>query len=97
MLYVANWPAVRRQAWITLLRARAIENVACALGVNRIGRDANGHEYAGDSALLDAKGNYLVEAGDQAGIFTHTLRRSELDEFRASFGALNDGDAFELR
>ena len=97
LLYVANWPAVRRAAWTTLLRARAIENVACALGVNRIGPDANGHDYAGDSALLDAKGNYLVEAEDQAGTFTHTLRRSELDEFRASFGALNDGDAFELR
>ena len=88
---------MRRTAWMTLLRARAIENVACALGVNRIGPDGNGHNYAGDSALLDARGNYLVEAGDQAGIFTHTLRRGELNEFRASFGALNDGDAFELR
>ena len=96
VLYVANWPAVRRQAWITLLRARAIENVACALGVNRIGQDGLGHDYAGDSALIDAKGNYLVEAGGQGGIFTHTLSRAELKEFRSKFGALNDGDAFEL-
>ena len=96
VLYVANWPAVRRQAWITLLRARAIENVACALGVNRIGQDGLGHDYAGDSALIDAKGNYLAEAGDQGGIFTHTLSRAELEEFRSKFGALNDGDAFEL-
>ena len=96
VLYVANWPAVRRQAWITLLRARAIENVACALGVNRIGQDGLGHDYVGDSALIDAKGNYLVEAGDQGGIFTHTLSRAELEEFRSKFGALNDGDKFEL-
>ena len=96
LLYVANWPAVRRTAWTTLLRARAIENVACALGVNRIGRDELGHDYAGDSALLDARGNYLVEADDQAGVFTHTLRRDELEDFRAKFAALNDGDAFEL-
>ena len=96
VLYVANWPAVRRQAWITLLRARAIENVACALGVNRIGQDGLGHDYAGDSALIDAKGNYLVEAGDQGGIFTHTLSRAELEEFRSKFGALNDGDKFKL-
>ncbi|MBF9236330.1 amidohydrolase [Hymenobacter sp. BT683] len=96
LLYVANWPAVRRTAWATLLRARAIENVACALGVNRIGRDALGHDYSGDSALLDARGNYLVEANDRAGVFTHTLRRAELDEFRTKFTALNDGDAFEL-
>ncbi|SFQ38552.1 amidohydrolase [Hymenobacter arizonensis] len=96
LLYVANWPAVRRTAWMTLLRARAIENVACALGVNRIGRDALAHDYAGDSALIDARGNYLLEAHDQAGVFTHTLRRDELEEFRTKFTALNDGDAFEL-
>lgn len=97
LLYVANWPAVRRTAWTTLLRARAIENVACALGVNRLGQDGPGHDYAGDSALIDARGNYLVEAGDGAGVFTHTLRRDELEDFRAKFAALNDGDAFELR
>ena len=96
VLYVANWPAVRRTAWMTLLRARAIENVACALGVNRIGQDALGHDYSGDSALIDAKGNYLMEAQSEAGIFTHTLKRDELDEFRARFTALNDGDAFAL-
>ena len=97
VLYVANWPAVRRTAWMTLLRARAIENVACALGVNRVGQDGKGHDYSGDSALLDAKGNYLVEAHSQTGVFTHTLRRAELDDFRASFAALHDGDAFDLR
>ena len=97
VLYVANWPAVRRTAWTTLLRARAIENVACALGVNRVGRDGLGHDYAGDSALLDAQGHYLVEAGEAIGVFAHTLRRAELDAFRARFAALHDGDAFELR
>lgn len=97
LLYVANWPAVRRTAWMTLLRARALENVAYTLGVNRVGRDGLGHDYAGDSALIDAQGNYLVEAGDQAGVFTYTLRQDELNGFRARFAALNDGDAFELR
>ena len=97
LLYVANWPAVRRTAWMTLLRARAIENVACTLGVNRTGRDGLGHEYSGDSALIDACGNYLVEANDQTGLFTHILRRAELEDFRTKFTALNDGDAFELR
>ena len=96
LLYVANWPAVRRTAWTTLLRARALENVACALGVNRVGRDGLGHDYAGDSALIDARGNYLLEAHEQTGIFTHTLRRNELDEFRARFTALADGDEFKL-
>jgi predicted amidohydrolase len=94
---VANWPAVRRTAWSTLLRARAIENVACALGVNRLGRDEQGNDYSGDSALIDARGNYLVEAHDQAGLFTHTLRHAELTEFREKFTALQDGDVFELK
>jgi len=97
LLYVANWPAVRRDAWTTLLRARALENVACALGVNRTGRDGLGHDYAGDSALIDARGHYLVEAHATTGVFTHTLRRAELDDFRARFTALQDGDAFALR
>ena len=97
LLYVANWPAVRRTAWSTLLRARAIENVACALGVNRLVTDGLGHDHSGDSALLDARGNYLVEAHAQAGTFTHTLLRSELNDFRAKFTALSDGDAFDLR
>ena len=97
VLYVANWPAVRRPAWMTLLRARAIENVACALGVNRVGHDGSGHEYVGDSALLDAQGSYLVEAHAETGLFTHTLRRADLDAFRARFAALHDADAFELR
>lgn len=97
LVYVANWPAARRTAWTTLLRARAIENVACTLGVNRLGRDGLGHDYLGDSALLNAQGQYLVEAGNQAGLFTHTLRRADLDEFRTRFPALQDGDAFALR
>ena len=50
----------------------------------------------GDSALIDAKGGYLAEAHDQDGIFTHTLSRAELDDFRGKFTALNDGDGFEL-
>lgn len=96
LLYVANWPAVRRQAWVSLLRARAIENVAYAAGVNRIGTDGLGHAYAGDSALVDTRGEYLAEAGDAAGCFTRTLSRAGLDDFRAKFPALADGDAFAL-
>ncbi len=96
LLYVANWPAVRRTAWTTLLRARAIENVAYAAGVNRIGTDGLGHEYAGDSALLDMRGEYLVEASAAAGCFTQTLSWEALGAFRARFPALGDADGFAL-
>lgn len=96
LLYVANWPAPRRAAWTALLRARAIENVAYTLGVNRVGTDGLGHAYAGDSALIDMKGNYLVQTGDQETTMTRTLTRAPLTEFRAHFPVLNDADAFEI-
>ncbi|SNR54353.1 MULTISPECIES: amidohydrolase [Hymenobacter] len=96
LLYVANWPAIRRTAWITLLRARAIENLAYTLGVNCVGIDGNNHSYAGDSALLDMRGEYLVEVGNQETSITRALRRSELEAFRERFPALQDGDPFEL-
>jgi predicted amidohydrolase len=57
---VANWPAKRREAWSTLLRARAIENQAYVLGVNRVG-EASGEPHAGDSVLVDPMGEVIGE------------------------------------
>ncbi|PJJ54424.1 amidohydrolase [Hymenobacter chitinivorans] len=96
LLYVANWPASRRTAWITLLRARAIENLAYTIGVNVVGIDGNSLAYAGDSALLDMRGEYLVEVGNHETSITRTLRRADLEAFRERFPALHDGDAFYL-
>ncbi|WP_303310046.1 amidohydrolase [Hymenobacter sp. BT730] len=96
LLYVANWPAVRRTAWSTLLRARAIENLAYTIGVNCVGIDNHGQTYNGDSALLDMKGEYLVEVGNQETCITRTLRRSELEAFRSRFPALHDADPFTI-
>ncbi|GGG27785.1 amidohydrolase [Hymenobacter glacieicola] len=97
LLYIANWPATRRTAWITLLRARAIENLAYTMGVNCVGLDGNGLAYTGDSALLDMRGEYLVEVGNQETSITRALRRAELEAFRERFPALHDGDPFELQ
>lgn len=58
---IANWPDMRREAWSTLLRARAIENQAFVLGVNRVGR-ASGAPHSGDSALIDPMGAVTAEA-----------------------------------
>ena len=96
LLYVANWPTVRRRPWQVLVQARAIENLAYVAGVNRVGTDGLGHAYAGDSALLDMRGEYLAEAGDAVGTFTRTLSRTGLEDFRLKFPALQDGDAFAL-
>jgi omega-amidase len=96
ILWVANWPAARRYAWQTLLRARAIENLACVIGVNRVGRDGNDIAYAGDSAVLDALGQPLVELGAQALVATATLEAESLNAHRLRFPAQLDADRFEL-
>jgi predicted amidohydrolase len=97
LLYVANWPARRRAAWSALLRARAIENLCYAVGVNRVGKDGNGATYAGDSAAVDFLGQTL--GGDRGGEFAETvvLDREALQAFRSSFPAHLDADDFELR
>jgi predicted amidohydrolase len=61
----ANWPVQRRDHWRTLLRARAIENLAYVVGVNRVG-SGGGADYVGDSAIIGPFGEELVD-GDGAG------------------------------
>jgi omega-amidase len=95
-IYVANWPAARNQHWRTLLQARAIENLAYVVGVNRIGRDGNGLDYVGHSAVIDPLGNEVVQAGAVAGVYTATLLPAAVTEWRAKFPAWMDADAFTL-
>jgi omega-amidase len=96
LLYVANWPRPRVEIWRTLLRARAIENLAYTVGVNRLGTDGAGQEYSGQSALLDIHGEYLAQAGNMQTVLTHTLRAAPLLEFREKAPFLLDADDFEL-
>lgn len=91
LIYVANWPDVRRHAWKTLLTARAIENQAYVMGVNRIGKDANDIEHAGDSCVIDAKGTWISETKPyKESVETLTINLKELKEFREKFPVLND-------
>ncbi|WP_019341052.1 amidohydrolase [Stutzerimonas stutzeri] len=97
LLYTANWPAARRNAWNRLLPARAIENICYVAAVNRVGEDGKGYPYSGDSQVLDYLGDPLLEAGDTDGVFRTTLRARDLAAFRNKFPAYHDGDAFELK
>lgn len=97
VLYVANWPGARRYAWQALLRARAIENLSYCAGLNRVGRDGNGLDYAGDSAVLDYLGQPLVELGAQEQTVTVALDAGALAAHRERFPAWMDADAFTLR
>lgn len=67
MFVIANWPAVRREHWMTLLRARAIETQSYVIGVNTVGNRDN-TEYSGDSMAVDAIGNVLGELPDREGV-----------------------------
>ncbi|MEZ5461808.1 amidohydrolase [Dokdonella sp.] len=96
ILFVANWPAPRRNAWSTLLQARAIENLSYCIGVNRVGEDGNGIAYAGDSAVIDFLGKPLVLLGEQEQIVTASLDASALSAFRQRFPAWMDADDFSL-
>jgi len=96
LLYVANWPQVRTVAWDALLRARAIENLSYTIGVNRVGQDANGHNYSGHSQVLDALGSYITKPFENEGVVTVELDREALLKTRGKFAFLNDRDSFTI-
>lgn len=96
LIYVANWPDRRRHAWQTLLRARAMENLSYCIGVNRVGKDRQGLNYTGDSAVIDFLGQPLVEKADEEFVATVSLDRAALDAFREKFPAHLDADAFSI-
>ena len=96
LIFVANWPQPRRQHWLSLLRARAIENLSFVAGVNRLGTDGNGLEYSGDSMLFDAWGDEVINADSEASCFTETLDYQTLRKYRKQFPAHLDADTFNL-
>lgn len=98
IICVANWPRGRRAVWSTLLKARAMENLAYAIGVNRVGRDAAGLEYLGDSVVLDPRGRELAlcEPGDEV-VAMATMDYASVAELRSKFPVWQDADDFELK
>ena len=101
LVCVANWPQSRRHAWRTLLQARAIENQAYVLGVNRVGTDGNGLVYSGDSMVVDHLGAIVAGQQDEsavveASVLTATISKDNLLRARKSFPVASDADAFTL-
>jgi predicted amidohydrolase len=93
LIYVANWPDARIGAWDTLLKARAIENMAFTAGVNRIGEDPNGHTYTGHSAVYDALGRKMVFS-ESPGWLEISLDRDQILAARQQLRFLQDRDTF---
>jgi len=86
---IANWPASRREHWPALLRARAIENQAWVVGVNRVGNDPAA-SYSGGSMVVDPRGRVAAEADDGEMVLQAELDLADLREYRREFPALDD-------
>ncbi len=97
LIYVANWPETRISAWDVLLQARAIENMAYCIGVNRTGSDGNKYQYNGHSAIYDCLGKSLFK-NDWEAEFSKvvSLEKSHVTESREKLKFLQDRDSFSL-
>ncbi|MBK9269965.1 MAG: hypothetical protein IPM48_00060 [Saprospiraceae bacterium] len=85
LIGVAQFPAKRRQAWLSLLTARSIENVCYAVGVNGLGIDGNQIEYSGDSGVWNFEGTRILDLGSETGIRTTVLSKEKLKAFRKAY------------
>ena len=88
-LVPANWPAARREHWMTLLRARAIENQAYVVGVNRVG-EGGGIAYSGDSRIIDPLGNVLASGSRVETTLVADLSAELVADTRERFQFLRD-------
>lgn len=97
LIYCANWPESRREVWLKLLLARAIENQCYVAAVNRIGKDGKGLNHSGDSVLIDPKGNIIVQAKkNDSCTISADMDYLQLEKFRSDFPAWMDADNFEI-
>lgn len=97
IFYVASWPSPRIGAWDILLKARAVENQAYAIGVNRIGMDGNSVPYSGHSGAYNFKGETLSFSADKEEILFVELDFESLMQYREKFPAWMDADQFDLK
>lgn len=97
LLYVANWPKPRVNAWDILLKARSVENMCYTIGVNRIGKDHNHHEYVGHTQVIDFLGDYVLEPQEADAVFIVELNKAKLLETKKKLAFLNDRDKFILQ
>jgi predicted amidohydrolase len=88
-LVIANWPDARAEQRLILLRARAIENQAYVVGVNRVGNDP-GHHYAGQSVVIHPRGDVVAQAGEGEQLLRADLDLGAVHDYRASFPWLRD-------
>lgn len=97
LIYVANWPKLRINAWDALLKARSIENMCYTIGVNRIGEDGNSLEYNGHSAVYDCLGEkQSTKTEEVAFIEVVELQKKHISVTRNKLNFLTDKDVFDI-
>ena len=96
LLIVANWPERRSLHWRSLIPARAIENQAFVVGVNRVGHDGNEVYHSGDSMCIDPNGKVIYYKPNDEDLYTFSINKDVVTEARASLPFLKDGDSFTL-
>lgn len=89
LVNIANWPVPRIFHWEQLLKARAIENLSCVIGVNRVGTDPY-NEYNGSSYVFDSMGNELLSCGNEEGIYSVEIDFDDVDKTREKLNFLDD-------
>jgi len=98
LMNTASWAEGRANVWRILLHARAIENLAYCIGVNRVGKDGDGYGYRGDSMVVDPKGVAVAMANpnEEQAVFIQ-LSKSALNEFREKFNIGPIWDSYEIK
>jgi predicted amidohydrolase len=97
LIVVANWPERRSLHWRTLLPARAVENQAYVIGLNRVGHDGNEVYHSGDSTCIGPNGNVIYYKRDEEDVYTFTIIADEIEKTRSSLPFLNDADTFIIK
>jgi predicted amidohydrolase len=96
LIFVANWPAPRIDAWDTLLRARAVENQCYVIAVNRVGEDGRGLAYPGHSAIYGPQGEIVVAPWESEGCRDAVIDLERVREIRTDFPFAAEADDFSI-
>lgn len=98
LIYIASWPEKRINAWQTLLKARAIENMSYVIGVNRVGTDGNNYKYSGGSVVINELGDEILTTPKYGeSIKSIDLDIKPLQKSRNHLAFLNDKDLFDIK
>lgn len=96
LLIVANWPERRSLHWRTLIPARAVENLAYVIGVNRVGHDGNEIYHSGDSMCIDPNGKTVYYKPNDEDLYTFSISIDEVTKARRLYPFLKDADNFDV-